>query len=107
MLVAQYDATLYAIKNLISDNNIEVIITETGWPSYGGGVGSKVNANVWYNSVLNSIKNPLSKLYGVKIFFFEAFDEWEKTGEGWERNWGIYQQDGTAKYSGLDLLTNM
>eukprot|EP01084_Bolivina_argentea_P293601 504989_1 len=104
MLAAQYDSTYYAMNALIENNGIEIYITETGWPSKGGVYGSIAYANTYYKSVTRSMSNVDSKLYQVKIFFFELFDEELKSGGEWEPNFGFYDRWSNTKYSDVNLI---
>merc|ERR1712228_85690 len=65
--------------------------------------------NQWYSNVLPSMSDESSKLYGVKIFFFELFDEDEKQWKNnkvHESHFGIYDKNGNMKLNNLNLLTD-
>merc|ERR1712228_164530 len=70
---------------------------ETGWATAGDSPASGPNANTYYSNILKSMNSSSSMLYGVKIFFFELFDENEKKGSSFEPNFGVYDQDGNMK----------
>lgn len=80
-------------------NGKRVIITETGWPSKGEGLGGAVpsdenamkyfiNANLW------------SKDDDIEMFYFSSFDEsWKVSDEGEVGGyWGIWDIHGKLKY---------
>jgi len=101
MLEAQVDATYYAMKELVPNNNVEIMVTETGWPTAGNYVASVDNARSYYENTLALMSNPSSKLYQKYIFFFDLFDEDKKDNER-ERSFGIYDRYGNEKFNGLD-----
>ena len=104
MLAAQYDATCYALNDLIPNNGVEIIISETGWATKGGTYGSTKYAKQYYENVCKSMNNPLSRLHGVNIFFFELFDEDNKPNGEWERNFGIFDKIGNKKWNDSKLF---
>ncbi len=76
-----------------------VIITETGWPSKGEGLGGAkpshenamkyfVNANLW------------SKDEDIEMFYFSSFDESWKVGSEGDVGayWGVWDSNGKLKY---------
>ncbi len=80
-------------------NGKRVIITETGWPSQGEGLGGAkpslknamkyfVNANLW------------SKDEDIEMFYFSSFDESWKVGSEGDVGayWGIWDSNGKLKY---------
>lgn len=82
-------------------NGKRVIITETGWPSKGEGLGGAtpsmenamkyfINANLW------------SKDEDIELFYFSSFDEsWKVDAEGdVGAYWGIWDSDRKLKYQG-------
>jgi len=107
MLEAKYDAMLYAMENVYpgARDNIELIVTETGWSSYSASMKSSFsnvgNAKDYYKNTLKAMNNPSSILYEKKIYFFELFDEDMKGNWGidqdWEPYFGIYDKYGNSK----------
>ena len=80
-------------------NGKKVIITETGWPSEGGGLrgalASKENAMKYFiNTQVWSSKND------VEVFYFSSFDEsWKVGAEGdVGAYWGLWDKDGNLKF---------
>ncbi|WP_340106319.1 glycoside hydrolase family 17 protein [Rhodohalobacter sp. 8-1] len=80
-------------------NGKRVIITETGWPSQGEGLGGAkpsvenamkyfVNANLW------------SKDDDIEMFYFSSFDESWKVGSEGDVGayWGVWDSNGKLKY---------
>lgn len=80
-------------------NGKRIIITETGWPSQGEGLGGAIpseenamkyfiNANLWAQDE------------GIEIMYFSSFDEaWKKSDEGEVgAYWGIWDSENKLKY---------
>lgn len=80
-------------------NGKPVVITETGWPSYGEPMGgaqpNKMNAIKYFiNTAL------WSEDEDIDIFYFSSFDEAWKAGDEGEVGayWGIWDSNGKLKY---------
>lgn len=80
-------------------NGKRVIITETGWPSKGEGLGgadpSHLNAMKYFiNTHLWAVKNE------IETFYFSSFDEaWKVSSEGEVgAYWGVWDSKGNLKF---------
>lgn len=80
-------------------NGKRVIITETGWPSKGEGLGgadpSEINAMKYFiNTHLWALKND------IETFYFSSFDEaWKVSSEGEVgAYWGVWDSKGNLKF---------
>jgi exo-beta-1,3-glucanase (GH17 family) len=77
----------------------KVIITETGWPSHGGGLrgalASETNAMKYFIDT-----QKWSRESGVEIFYFSSFDESWKTGDEGDVGayWGLWDKHEKLKY---------
>lgn len=105
MLYAQIDAVYAAIK-AVGHSDIEVKISETGWPSKGdpGEVGASLqNAEIYHSNLLKRIAmkqgTPAKPSIPIDIYVFALFNEDLKTGPASERNYGLYYPDGTPVYN--------
>ncbi|TKY48649.1 Glucan endo-1,3-beta-glucosidase 14 [Spatholobus suberectus] len=105
MLYAQIDAVYAAIKAL-GHTDIEVRISETGWPSKGDPdeVGATPqNAEIYNSNLLKRIEQkqgtPANPSVPIDIFVFALFNEDLKPGPVSERNYGLYYPDGTPVYN--------
>ncbi|XP_039115668.1 glucan endo-1,3-beta-glucosidase 11-like [Dioscorea cayenensis subsp. rotundata] len=113
MLYAQVDAVTFAIARM-GYEGIEVRVSETGWPSKGDGdeIGATMdNARVYNrNLLLRQMENegtPLKPNQKLDVYLFALFNEDLKPGPTSERNYGLYQPDGTLAYNvGLTTLTS-
>ncbi|KAI9107728.1 hypothetical protein K1719_021391 [Acacia pycnantha] len=104
MLYAQIDAVYAAIKAL-GHSDIEVKLSETGWPSKGDAdeVGASLeNAMVYNANLLKRMEmkqgTPAKPSVPVDIYVFALFNENMKPGPTSERNYGLYYPDGTPVY---------
>ncbi|KAK4255245.1 hypothetical protein QN277_008265 [Acacia crassicarpa] len=104
MLYAQVDAVYAAIKAL-GHSDIEVKISETGWPSKGDAdeVGASLeNAMLYNGNLLKRMEmkegTPAKPSVPIDIYVFALFNENMKPGPTSERNYGLYYPDGTPVY---------
>ncbi|KAL0534900.1 hypothetical protein IC582_029199 [Cucumis melo] len=105
MLYAQADAVLFAMAKM-GFGGIEVRISETGWPSKGDPdeTGACVENAAEYNRNLlrRQMRNegtPLRPNLRLEIYLFALFNEDMKPGPTSERNYGLFQPDGTMVYN--------
>ncbi|KAA8544246.1 hypothetical protein F0562_022258 [Nyssa sinensis] len=105
MLYAQIDAVYSAIKAM-GHTDIQVKISETGWPSKGdpNEVGATPeNAGLYNGNLLRRIEEmqgtPAKPSVPVDIYVFALFNEDLKPGPASERNYGLYYPDGTPVYN--------
>ncbi|KAI4334231.1 hypothetical protein L6164_018947 [Bauhinia variegata] len=105
MLYAQIDAVYAAIKQL-GRTDIEVRISETGWPSKGDPdeIGaSPENAELYNGNLLKRIEQkqgtPAKPSVPIDIYVFALFNENLKPGPDSERNYGLYYPDGSPVYN--------
>ncbi|PRQ29471.1 putative glucan endo-1,3-beta-D-glucosidase [Rosa chinensis] len=112
MLYAQVDAAIFAMARL-GFNGIEVKVSETGWPSKGDAneIGATLqNAAIYNRNLLRrQLANegtPLRPRMRLEIYVFALFNENMKPGPTSERNYGLFQPDGTMAYNvGLSALS--
>ena len=112
MLYAQVDAVIFAIARM-GYGGLDVKVTETGWPSKGDGdeVGATVENAAIYNRnllrrQLGNEGTPLKPNTRLEVYLFALFNEDLKPGPTSERNYGLYQPDGTMAYNvGLSALS--
>ncbi|XP_071701090.1 glucan endo-1,3-beta-glucosidase 14-like [Rutidosis leptorrhynchoides] len=104
MLYAQIDAVYSAIKRL-GYGNIQVQISETGWPSKGDEdeLGATVeNAGIYHKNLIQRMQQPqgtpANPSQPINIYVFALFNENLKPGPTSERNYGLYYPDGTPVY---------
>ncbi|XP_076932183.1 glucan endo-1,3-beta-glucosidase-like [Bidens hawaiensis] len=93
---AQIDAVFAAVA-AVGFEDIPVVVTETGWPSRGGGneIGASVENAAAYNGnlvrrVLTGGGTPLRPEVKLTVFLFAMFNENNKDGPDSERNYGLF-----------------
>ncbi|KAL6186740.1 hypothetical protein ACLB2K_042859 [Fragaria x ananassa] len=103
LLYAQVHAVIYAVKALGFDD-IEVKVGETGWPSKGDDdeLGASLENAALYNG--NLLKRQLAKegtplKPNLDVYIFALFNENKKAGPTSERNFGMFQPNGTVAYN--------
>eukprot|EP00249_Psilotum_nudum_P037038 c9342_g1_i1 orf=299-1777(-) len=108
MFDAQLDAIYFALE-AIGHKELNVVISETGWPTQGDTdeLGADVQNAATYNNnlvmhILNDSGTPHRPRQPTDAYLFSLFDEDTKPGRGSERHWGVYNADGSRKYY-LDL----
>ncbi|MQL84914.1 hypothetical protein Taro_017427 [Colocasia esculenta] len=105
MLYAQVDAVIFAMAKL-GFGGVEVRVSETGWPSKGDAdeVGATVENAKAYNRnlLLRQLGNegtPLRPSQRLEVYLFALFNEDMKPGPTSERNYGLYQPNGSMAYN--------
>ncbi|KAJ4760704.1 hypothetical protein LUZ62_071079 [Rhynchospora pubera] len=102
---AMIDAVHFSMKNL-NFTGIPVIVTETGWPSYGDHsvepYATKDNADT-YNSnlvkhILEHSGTPSHPEFTSSVYVYELFNEDLRPGPISEANWGLFYGNGTPVY---------
>nr|GLL37123.1 glucan endo-1,3-beta-D-glucosidase-like [Ipomoea trifida] len=111
MLDAQIDAVRSAISALgFGNRTVGIAVSESGWPSKGDAAGESAatasNART-YNSRLiqraqSSKGTPMRPKEPIEIFVFALFNENKKPGGASERNFGMFNGDGSKAYD-VDL----
>ncbi|MFA4901286.1 MAG: glycosyl hydrolase family 17 protein [Desulfobaccales bacterium] len=90
-------ANLTNAYGLFSGHGKPVWVGETGWPSAGAQNGAAIpsvpNEQKFTSDVLGA------DLPYAGIYLFEAFDELWKTDNSWEQHWGLWDQNGIAKFN--------
>ncbi|XP_042476626.1 glucan endo-1,3-beta-glucosidase 14-like [Macadamia integrifolia] len=105
MLYAQIDAVYSAMKAM-GHTDIEVKISETGWPSQGDSDepgATPENAGLYNGNLLQRIEEkqgtPMRPSTPIDVYVFALFNENLKPGPTSERNYGLYYPNGSAVYN--------
>jgi exo-beta-1,3-glucanase (GH17 family) len=105
MLYAQVDA-VYSALSALGYANLEVTVSETGWPSMGDAseAGATLqNAQTYNGNLLQLLAQnqgtPLRPKLVLQAYLFALFNEDMKPGPTSERNFGLFKPDGTAVYN--------
>ncbi|EPS68573.1 hypothetical protein M569_06194, partial [Genlisea aurea] len=116
---AQVDA-VYAAMAAIGFDDVDIVVSETGWPSQGDPdeAGASVENAAAYNGnlvrrVLAGNGTPLRPSVPLQVYLFALFNEDQKPGPTSERNYGLFYPDEQKVYdvpltaAGLDEATEV
>ncbi|KAJ6820663.1 glucan endo-1,3-beta-glucosidase 14 [Iris pallida] len=105
MLYAMIDS-VYAAMQAVGHADVDVSISETGWPSRGDDDeegATAENAATYNGNLLRRIAmnqgTPMKPLTPVDVYVFALFNENLKPGPTSERNYGLFYPDGTPVYN--------
>ncbi|KAK6145443.1 hypothetical protein DH2020_022263 [Rehmannia glutinosa] len=100
MFDAMVDA-VYAALEKVGGSQIEIVVTETGWPSDGGRDASIENAQTYVNNLIKHVSSgqgtPRKPGKDIDTYIFAMFNE-DLKHEGIERHWGLYYPNLTEVY---------
>ncbi|KAK6162947.1 hypothetical protein DH2020_002788 [Rehmannia glutinosa] len=104
MFDALVDATYNSIAGL-NFSGIPIVVTETGWPSFGGPNepdATPQNAETYNNNLIRRVSNdsgpPSQPTVPINTYIYELFNEDKRPGPISERNWGVLFTNGTSVY---------
>lgn len=95
---AQYLAWNFAVQALLPGNPTVAYIGETGWASAGGQNPQLSTPQIEGTYINGYIKWVKAQTPAIPSLLFEMYDEPNKPGGNQEPHWGLYEQDGTAKF---------
>ncbi|KAI3743040.1 hypothetical protein L1987_60742 [Smallanthus sonchifolius] len=101
MFDAMYDAH-YAAQSRLGGTNVEIVVSESGWPSSGEAAATSDNAGTYYRNLIAHVKRstgtPVRPGRYIETYLFAMFDENEKTGQVTEKHFGVFFPDKRPKY---------
>nr|XP_027102660.1 glucan endo-1,3-beta-glucosidase-like [Coffea arabica]XP_027102835.1 glucan endo-1,3-beta-glucosidase-like [Coffea arabica] len=101
-----FDAVLdahYSALEKEGGSNVEIVVSETGWPSDGNPpAASSENAGTYYRNVISHVNSgqgtPRRPGRGIETYLFAMFDENGKSGAETEKHFGLFFPNQQSKY---------
>ncbi|KAL8127845.1 hypothetical protein AgCh_014687 [Apium graveolens] len=93
--------TLYSAVENAGGPNIEIVVSESGWPSAGGREASFENAQTYVQNLIDHVRgNGTPKRQGksIETYIFAMYDEDMKEGPDTEKHFGLFDPAGQSKY---------
>ncbi|CAN0885033.1 Glucan endo-1,3-beta-glucosidase, acidic isoform GL153 [Linum grandiflorum] len=93
--------SIYAALEKVAAPNVQVVVSETGWPSAGGDGATIDNASAYYLGVTNAVVTsgtPKKPGQPIETYLFAMFDENQKPGAPSEKHFGLFTPGKQAKY---------
>ncbi|PQP93807.1 glucan endo-1 3-beta-glucosidase 4 [Prunus yedoensis var. nudiflora] len=110
MFDAMVDATYYSIE-AFNFSGISIVVTESGWPWFGGSNepdANTGNAQTYTNNLIRRVLNdsgpPSQPKLPINTYIYELFNEDKRPGPVSEKNWGVLFTNGSSVYP-LSLST--
>ncbi|KAK7264062.1 hypothetical protein RJT34_31665 [Clitoria ternatea] len=98
-----FDAMLdsfYAALESVGASNLNIVVSESGWPSEGGDGATGESAATYYGNLITHAKGGTPKRPNgpIETYLFAMFDENKKPGAETEQHFGLFRPDKLPKY---------
>ncbi|CAL4945608.1 unnamed protein product [Urochloa decumbens] len=92
--------TFYSALENAGAGNVNIVVSESGWPSAGGDGASTGNAQTYNQNLINHVGQGTPKRPGsIETYIFAMFNEDQKPGAETERHFGLFNPDKSPAYN--------
>ncbi|CAO2195824.1 unnamed protein product [Urochloa humidicola] len=91
--------TMYSALEKAGAGNVNIVVSESGWPSAGGVGASTWNAQTYNQNLINHVWKGTPKRPGaIETYIFAMFNEDQKNGAETEKHFGLFNPDKSPAY---------
>ncbi|XP_052174763.1 glucan endo-1,3-beta-glucosidase-like isoform X2 [Diospyros lotus] len=93
--------TMHAAVERAGGGAMQIVVSESGWPSEGGTGATMENAATYYRNLIEHVRGsgtPMRPGNAIETYLFAMFDENQKDGDETERHFGLFYPNKQPKY---------